>query len=128
MRKVGTAPADALDSVRADEKQRLASGSMPIDKAMQHLAVKGRMGASPDIMPSASRDIAPLQGWTKLPGTVPPAMTAVPAASTPAPADSAAPSSSAATSPSGPPAKPAPSGPEPHLNLHPGRGNPPKAP
>jgi hypothetical protein len=124
MRKVGTAPADALNSVRADEKERLASGSMPIDKAMQQLAAKGRMGASADIMPSASRDVAPLQGWTKLPGTVPPAMTAVPAA--PPPPGTAASSSSAAASPSGPPASPAPSGAPPRPK--PGRGNPTKAP
>ncbi len=51
---------------------------MPIDKAMQSLAGKGRMGASPDIMPSASRDFAPMQGWSKLPGEVPPTMMAAP--------------------------------------------------
>ena len=49
-------------SLRADEEQRLTSGAMPIDKAMQTLATKGRMGASPDIMPSASKDIAPAPG------------------------------------------------------------------
>jgi hypothetical protein len=36
------------------------------------------MGASPDIMPSASRDLGPLQGWSKMPGDVPPAMMAPP--------------------------------------------------
>ena len=34
-------------SLRADEKQRLSTGPMPIDKAMQMLAEKGRMSAEP---------------------------------------------------------------------------------
>jgi hypothetical protein len=78
-RKVGSLSPEALHSVRADEKQRLSSGAMPIDKAMQMMAAKGRLGASPDVAPSASaKDIAPLQGWTRMPAEVPPAMTAVP--------------------------------------------------
>jgi hypothetical protein len=90
-RKVGVP--EALMSLRADEKQRLTAGAMPIDQAMQLLASKGRMNASPDIVPSASKDVAPLQGWTKLPGQVPPAMTAPPAPPPPPPASaSAAPS------------------------------------
>jgi hypothetical protein len=75
-RKFGEVKPEALLSVRADERSRLSSGSMPIDKAMQQLAARGRTAASPDIMPSASKDLAPLQGWTKMPGVVPPAMTA----------------------------------------------------
>ena len=51
-------------SLRADEHQRMTAGPMPIDRAMQMLQTKGRM-ASPDIMPSASKDVAPLQGWVK---------------------------------------------------------------
>jgi hypothetical protein len=79
-RKVGGAKPEALISVRADERQRLSS----IDNAMQMIEAKGRMGASPDIMPSASRDIAPLQGWSKMPGEVPPPMTATPVVPPPA--------------------------------------------
>jgi hypothetical protein len=89
-RKVGLP--EALMSLRADEKEKLSTGPVPIDQAMQMLATKGRMNASPDIVPSASKDIAPLQGWIKLPGQVPPAMTAPP----PAPPTSPAPSASAA--------------------------------
>jgi hypothetical protein len=99
-RKVGVP--EALMSLRADEKERLNAGAMPIDQAMQTLSTKGRMAASPDIMPSASKDLAPLQGWTKLPGQVPAAMNAPPPVSPPAPpppsasaAPSAAPASSA---------------------------------
>jgi hypothetical protein len=97
MRKVGSP--DALISLRTDESQRLKAGAMPIDQAMQAMVSRGRMGASPDLMPSASRDIAPLQGWVKLPAEVPAAMTAPPAAPPPPPApaaSSAAPGSSAA--------------------------------
>ena len=102
-RKVGSLKPEALVSLRTDEKQRLSSGPMPIDKAMQQLAIKGRMGASPDIVPSASRDVAPLEGWTKLPSEVPLAMMAPPAPSASA---SAAPS----TSSSAPPVQPPPPG------------------
>jgi hypothetical protein len=76
LRKLGT-PA-ALTSLRADEKARLSSGATPIDRAMQTLVDKGRMGAGPAIAPTVSKDVAPLQGWSKMPGEVPPAMTAAP--------------------------------------------------
>src|SRR5580704_15045743 len=56
------APPDSLMSLRNDEAQRLKTGAMPIDQAMQTMAAKGRMAASPAVMPSESRDIAPLQG------------------------------------------------------------------
>jgi hypothetical protein len=95
-RKVGLP--ESLMSLRADEKERLTNGPMPIDKAMEMLATKGRMNASVDIMPSASRDLAPLQGWTKLPGQVPPAMTATAPPPSSAPSASAAPSAAPAAS------------------------------
>jgi hypothetical protein len=104
-RKVGSLKPDALMSLRTDEKQRLNAGPMPIDHAMQQLAAKGRMGASPDIVPSASRDVAPLQGWTKLPSEVPPPMMAASSASA---SVSAAPSASASTA--APVPSPTPSG------------------
>src|SRR5258708_40116576 len=66
-RKIGAAVPEALMSLRADEKQRLTSGAMPIDQAMQRLNSQGRMAASPEIMPTASKDVAPLQGWAKMP-------------------------------------------------------------
>jgi hypothetical protein len=76
-RKIGSLRPEALMSVRADEKQRLTNGAMPIEKAMQSLTTRGRTGASPDVMPSASPDIAPLQGWVKLPEEVPSPMLAI---------------------------------------------------
>jgi len=99
-RKVGSEKPDALMSLRADEKQRLSSGSMPIDRSMQMLVAKGRMGASPDLAPSASKDVAPLQGWTRMPSEVPPTMME-PA---PAPSASATPSSAPSGAASAPPA------------------------
>jgi hypothetical protein len=98
-RKVGVP--EALMSLRADEKERLNAGAMPIDQAMQMLSTKGRMAASPDVMPTASKDVAPLQGWTKLPGQVPAAMNApppVPPPPAPPPSTSAAPSVAPASS------------------------------
>ena len=129
MRKIGTAPPEALMSVRASEKERLSSGPMPIDKAMEALE-KGRMTASPAIMPSSSRDIAPLQGWTKLPSVVPSAMMAPSAVSSsetgaaPAPSGSVVsgtPAASAAPSAPSAATKNPPSG-------APSGGSPPKNP
>ena len=77
-RKFGQVVPQALLNLRADEEQRLTGGPMPVDKAMQAIVARGRMGASPDIMPSASRDLAPMQGWSKMPVEVPPAMMAPP--------------------------------------------------
>jgi hypothetical protein len=76
--KIGQAIPQPLIDLRADEEHRLTSGPMPVEQAMQTIASKGRMAASPDIMPSASRDLGPLQGWSKLPREVPAMMTAPP--------------------------------------------------
>src|SRR5215471_18422495 len=54
-RKYGDIKPEALISVRADEKQRLSSGPMPIDQAMQMLEQKGRMGAGPAIVPAPEK-------------------------------------------------------------------------
>ena len=56
-RKFGQIVPQPLLNLRADEEQRLTGGPMPIDQAMQAMVARGRMGASPDIMPSASRDL-----------------------------------------------------------------------
>jgi hypothetical protein len=79
LRKFGETKPEALINLRTDEKDRLGGGQLPIDKAMQELVARGRT-ASPDIMPSASKDVAPLQGWVKMPAEVPPAMSAAAAA------------------------------------------------
>jgi hypothetical protein len=75
-RKIGMVVPTALLSLRADEDQRLKSGPMPVEQAMQAIVAKGRMGASPDIVPSASRDMGPMQGWMKMPNEVPSQMLA----------------------------------------------------
>jgi hypothetical protein len=97
-RKFGEVAPTALINARADEEKRLTGGPLPIDKAMQEMVAKGRKDMSSEVAPAASaRDIAPLQGWQKMPFEVPPAMTAAP------PVESAAP---AATSPDGGAPKP----------------------
>jgi hypothetical protein len=70
-RKFGLAKPEALISVRAAEATMLSSGSMPIDKAMADLANRGRMGMGPEFAPVNSKDVAPLQGWAKMPSEVP---------------------------------------------------------
>jgi hypothetical protein len=75
-RKIGTAKPEALLNLRASESARLGGGAMPIDKAMAQVASRGRMGMGPEFAPSNSKDIAPLQGWAKMPNDVPPEMTA----------------------------------------------------
>jgi hypothetical protein len=75
-RKIGLVKPEALLSLRAAEGASLSSGAMPIDKAMAQLASRGRMGLGPDLAPTASRDVAPLQGWAKMPSEVPPGMLA----------------------------------------------------
>jgi len=87
-RKIGQVVPQLLLDVRADEAARLTGGPMPVDRAMQAIVARGRMGASPDIVPTASRDLAPMQGWSKMPAEVPPAMMAAP----PEAADAGAPS------------------------------------
>jgi hypothetical protein len=75
-RKIGDAKPEMLLSLRADEKQRLGSGPTPIDQAMQQLAVRGRLGLGPEVTPKGLHDMAPLQGWVKMPAEVPSAMMA----------------------------------------------------
>ena len=107
-RKYGDIKPDALISVRADEKQKLSSGAMPIDHAMQMLEQKGRMGASPVIVPAPERvDISPMQGWIKMPAQVPAPLEAAASAAAPAPAPSGAPSAAPSSS-TAPPAGSAP--------------------
>ena len=90
-RKIGQVVPQALVNLRADEEQRLTGGPMPVDRAMQAIVARGRMGASPDIMPSASRDLAPMQGWSKMPIDVPAPMMAPPPETSDAGAPAAAP-------------------------------------
>jgi hypothetical protein len=114
-RKYGDIKPDALISVRADEKQKLSSGPIPIDQAMQVLEQKGRMGASPVIIPAPEKvDISPMQGWVKMPVEVPAPLAAAASAAAAAPAPSGAPSAAPSSS-AAPPAGSAP----PPTNRHP---------
>jgi len=107
-RKYGDIQPDALISVRADEKQKLTSGPVPIDQAMQMLGQKGRMGASPAIVPAPEKvDISPMQGWIKMPAQVPAPLEAAASAAAPTPAPSGAPSAAPSSS-TAPPAGSAP--------------------
>jgi len=78
LRKMGEANPAALLSLRADERERLSSGPTPIEKAMHEMAAKGRAGVAPDVVPTVSKDLTPLQGWVQMPQAVPGAMTATP--------------------------------------------------
>jgi hypothetical protein len=108
---------EALVGLRAEEKRELGAGSMPIEQAMQLLATKGRSG-SPAVMPSASLDKAPLEGWTKMPGQVPATFGMAPPEPPPGPPPSsiAAPPASGAPSaaPSAAPPVPHPPNQPPH--------------
>jgi hypothetical protein len=72
-RKIVAAKPEALTSLRAEEQDHLRNGPLPIDQAMHELATKGR---GPDFMPVASRDIAPLEGWVRMPIQAPSLMIA----------------------------------------------------
>jgi hypothetical protein len=95
-RKIVAAKPEALTSLRAEEQDRLRNGPLPIDQAMHELATKGR---GPDFMPVVSRDIAPLQGWVRMPVQAPSLMIA---ASQDAGASSGAPGATADAGPSAP--------------------------
>lgn len=69
------APPTELRAARLDEQQKLASGPMPIDKAMKEVA-KERETL---IQPQQSADDGPLVGWSKMPRPAPPTLPAVPA-------------------------------------------------
>jgi len=79
-RKYGEIQPEALQNLRASERDRLTAGALPISVAMQHLATQGRVAVSPEIAASASRDTAPLAGWSKMSADVPSAMVAPPPA------------------------------------------------
>jgi hypothetical protein len=100
-RKFGEIVPEALLSLRADEKDRLTGGSMPIQTAMDHMVSQGRAAVSPDIAASASRDTAPLAGWMKMSADVPPAMLAPPPAPPSAVDGGAAPAAVPAAAPDG---------------------------
>jgi hypothetical protein len=74
---------NALRMVRASEEARLTKGPMPIERAMQELANKGRMGLPSELLPKQSADTAPLVGWGNQPHEVPPWVMAPPDAGTP---------------------------------------------
>jgi hypothetical protein len=77
-RKYGEIAPEALQNLRASERDRLTAGALPISMAMQHMASQGRASVSPDVAASASRDTGPLAGWSKMANDVPAPMMAPP--------------------------------------------------
>jgi hypothetical protein len=53
-------PATERVELATEQRERLTSGPVPIDRAMQMLARDGR---APAVRPEPSRDLAPLEGW-----------------------------------------------------------------
>jgi hypothetical protein len=74
LRKFGEIRPVSLLNLRAQDKERLTAGAMPIDKAMDQIARQGRKSAGPDFAPIASKDTSALHGWVKMPAEVPTAM------------------------------------------------------
>jgi len=70
-----------LDAVRNEERAKLAAGPMPIDKAMEALAQRGR-NAFPRLVAQPSGDLSAMSGWVHRPGFKPyvPRPVAAPAA------------------------------------------------
>jgi len=66
----------ALQRVRASEEARLHAGGMPIERAMEEVATRGRRGLPAELQPEPSGDLAPLGGWGFQPRDVPPWMLA----------------------------------------------------
>jgi hypothetical protein len=61
-------PMDAkLEAVRNEERAKLAAGRMPIDKAMEALAQRGR-NAFPKLVAKPSGDLSAMSGWVHKPG------------------------------------------------------------
>jgi hypothetical protein len=98
-RKIVEAKPEALFNLRSDEQKRLTEGPIPISQAMHDLATKGRAS---DIEPVQSKDLSPLQGWSRLPATVPQPMIN-------SAASSAAPSGASSPSEGSPAVRPSPS-------------------
>jgi hypothetical protein len=87
-------PMDAkLQALRREEQVKLASGGMPIEKAMEALAQRGR-NAFPKLAAKPSGDLSAMSGWVHKPGFkpyVPRQPVAAPAAEAPPLAVGAAP-------------------------------------
>lgn len=60
--RLAAAPPDSRDAIFAAERQKLETGPMPIDRAMQTLGSRGR-DASPIVAPTPSDDLSALSGW-----------------------------------------------------------------
>jgi hypothetical protein len=56
-----------LEAMRNEERAKLGSGSMPIDKAMEALAQRGR-NAFPQLASKPSADLSAMSGWIHKPG------------------------------------------------------------
>lgn len=68
---VSHVPMDAkVEAVRNEERAKLAGAPMPIDKAMEALAQRGR-NAFPQLLAKPSGDLSAMSGWVHKPGFKP---------------------------------------------------------
>jgi hypothetical protein len=63
-------PYESVVAARQQEKAQLASGKIPIDKAISQLAERGRGGFG-SITPTTSADLSAISGWIYSPGFKP---------------------------------------------------------
>ena len=69
--QLSNVPLDAkLEAVRKEEHTKLTSGAMPIDKAMEALAQRGR-NAFPKLAARPSDDLSAMSGWVRKPSFKP---------------------------------------------------------
>lgn len=68
---LGTEVGVEVKALKASQREQLASGQMPIDRAMRLMAERGRT-ASALVTPEPSIDPAPASGWLHDPDYVPP--------------------------------------------------------
>jgi hypothetical protein len=75
LRKALASAPTARLAIQAAESHGLASGDLPIERAMKVLSGRGRLSTSLEIQPGFSRDVSPLMGWMQMPANVPVRMT-----------------------------------------------------
>jgi hypothetical protein len=63
-------PAEGMVTARESDQKQLAAGKVPIERAMQELAQRGRTGFG-SVSPAASDDLSALAGWIRSPSFKP---------------------------------------------------------
>ncbi|HEY2735993.1 MAG TPA: hypothetical protein VGI70_18475 [Polyangiales bacterium] len=91
-------PAEGMVAAREADQRALSSGKVPIERAMQELAERGR-GAFSSVAPTASQDLSALSGWIRSPNFKPVTAHPVRSARAPEPAPAGAPTAAAPAAP-----------------------------